>query len=91
MQKQIFDLLSQSPTLSISLGFLLAGFLAYIFRGLIKDYFKKKYNLYDVEQITNALTIASEERIFYQKVTEKLTPTVTERVLKILNNEKNKR
>lgn len=91
MQKQIFDLLSQSPTLSILLGFLLAGFLAYIFRGLIKDYFKKKYNLYDVEQITNALTIASEERIFYQKATEKLTPTVTERVLKILDNEKYKK
>ena len=88
MQKQIFDLLSQSPTLSISLGFLLAGFLAYIFRSLIKDYIKKKYNLYDVSQIEKALTIASEERIFYQKATEKLTPAVTTRVLKILENEK---
>lgn len=90
MQKQIFDLLSQSPTLSISLGFILAGFLAYVFRSLIRDYFKKKYNLYDVEQIENALTIASEERTFYQKATEKLIPTVATRVLKILENEKNK-
>lgn len=87
MTEQIFELLSKNPTLSILLGFVLAGFLAFLFRSVIASHFKKKYDLYDREEVSKALEKASEERLFYQKTNEKLTPTVTERVMKFLKHE----
>lgn len=82
MTEQIFSLLSQQPILSISLGFLLAGFLAYVFRGVIK----KKYNLYSEQEIRTALEQASDERVFYSKTTEKLTPSIQDRTIKFLKH-----
>lgn len=81
---RLLDLLNERPTLSISLGFLFAIFLGYTLKAQIRNWVKKKYNLYDEKEITKALEKASDERLFYQKTTEKLTATVTERVLKFL-------
>ena len=84
MTEQIFSLLQAQPILSISLGFVLAGFLAFIFRDVIKSYIKKKYNLYDENEIKSAFEKASSERVFYSKTTEKLTPEVQDRVISCL-------
>lgn len=85
MLEQIFTLLSTQPILSISLGFALAGFLAFIFRDVIKEYIKKKYNLYDESDIRTALDKATEDNSFYLKASEKLTPSIEERIMKYLN------
>ena len=86
MTEQIFSLLSQQPILSISLGFVLAGFLAYVFRGVISEYIKKKYNLYSEQEVRTALDQASDERLFYSKTTEKLTPSIQDRTIKFLKH-----
>ena len=48
----ILELLKMSPVLSIILGFIFAGFLAYLFRDTIALYIKKKYNLLDIEEVS---------------------------------------
>ena len=50
--ESILELLKMSPILSIILGFILAGFLAYLFRDTIALYIKKKYNLLDIEEVS---------------------------------------
>jgi len=87
MVESIFALLSASPIVSIVLGFLLAGFLAFIFKDLIRDYIKKKYNLYDGGEIKIALEKTTQDNEFYLKSSEKLTPSIETRFLKNLNND----
>ena len=50
--ESILELLKMSPVLSIILGFIFAGFLAYLFRDTIALYIKKKYNLLDIEEVS---------------------------------------
>lgn len=50
--ESILELLKMNPVLSITLGFIFAGFLAYLFRDTIALYIKKKYNLLDIEEIS---------------------------------------
>lgn len=82
--EQLFELLSERPTLSIALGFVLAGFLAFVFQDLIRAWIKKKYNLYSESEIRDAMTQASEERVFYSRTSEKLTPAVIDRFFALL-------
>lgn len=51
---RIFDLLEKQPALSISLGFVLAIVLAWIFKDVIISIIKKKLNLYDEDEIWEA-------------------------------------
>ena len=39
--EQIFELLKLRPIISIVLGFILSGFLAWLFRDVIEDYLRK--------------------------------------------------
>ena len=57
----ILELLKMSPVLSIVLGFILAGFLAYLFRDTIALYIKKKYNLLDIEEVSFIIRKAAYE------------------------------
>lgn len=86
MLESVFALLSASPVVSIVLGFLLAGFLAFIFKELIRDYIKKKYNLYDEDEIKVALEKSTKDNDFYLKASEKLTPSIEKRIIKHLKN-----
>lgn len=52
---RIFDLLEKEPILSISLGFVLAIVLAWIFKDTIVSVIKKKFNLYDEDEIWEAV------------------------------------
>lgn len=52
----IIEVLKMNPTLSIILGFILAVFLAYLFRDTISLYIKKKYNLFDEDEVKKAIT-----------------------------------
>ena len=47
--EQIFELLKLHHIISIVLGFILSGFLAWLFRDVIEDYLRKKYELYKIE------------------------------------------
>lgn len=53
--QQIFELLSQQPILSISLGFVLAGFLAWVFKGVIVEIIRKKFGLYTEDEVFKLL------------------------------------
>lgn len=92
MIEQIFALLGTSPVLSISLIFALVGFLAYVFRNVIEDmikaYIKKKYELYDEAEIKVAFEKSAKDNSMYAKASEKLTPSIENRVLKHLKEGK---
>ena len=87
MVESIFALLSVSPVVSIVLGFLLAGFLAFVFQDLIRDYIKKKYGLYDEAEIKLALEKSTQDNDLYLKASEKLTPSIEARIMKHLKND----
>lgn len=87
MVESIFALLSASPVVSIVLGFLLAGFLAFVFQDLIRDYIKKKYGLYDEAEIKLALEKSTQDNDLYIKASEKLTPSIEARIMKHLKND----
>ena len=87
MIESIFALLSASPVVSIVLGFLLAGFLAFVFQDLIRDYIKKKYGLYDEAEIKLALEKSTRDNDLYLKASEKLTPSIEARIMKHLKND----
>lgn len=55
----LFALLSAQPVLSIVLGAVLTAFLAWVFQDVIKQYIKKKYNLYDEQEIVQALNVTN--------------------------------
>jgi hypothetical protein len=59
--ESILELLKMSPVLSIILGFIFAGFLAYLFRDTIALYIKKKYNLLDIEEVSFIIRKAAYE------------------------------
>lgn len=52
---EIIELLKLSPGVSITLGFIFAAFIAWLFRDLIVLYVKKKYELYDVSEIKHSV------------------------------------
>ena len=87
MIESIFALLSASPVVSIVLGFLLAGFLAFVFQDLIRDYIKKKYSLYNEAEIKLALEKSTQDNDLYLKASEKLTPSIEARIMKHLKND----
>ena len=87
MIESIFALLSASPVVSIVLGFLLAGFLTFVFQDLIRDYIKKKYGLYDEAEIKLALEKSTQDNDLYLKASEKLTPSIEARIMKHLKND----
>lgn len=60
---EIIELLKLSPGLSITLGFIFAGFTAWLFKDLIVLYVKKKYDLFDLEEIRKAI----DKSIHYNK------------------------
>ena len=86
MIEHIFDLLKLQPALSISLGFVLAGFLAFVFKDLIAQWVKKRYNLYNEKEIRTALKQADEKQDFYAKnnVTAKLRSSIEDSVMRTL-------
>ena len=61
--EQLFELLKLQPILSIALGFVLSGFLAWLFRDVIEDYLRKKYELYDSDEIKKAVNDLSAEKL----------------------------
>ena len=86
MIDKIFSLLQAQPLVSIILGFLLAGFLAWILKDQIRLYVKKRYDLYDTNEIKDAVVKANDERFFYKNISDKLTPTIEDRVITFLKN-----
>lgn len=84
MLEKLFALMQLNPVLSLVLLFVLIVIILFLFKNVIVDYIRNKYDLYNREEITNALSRASEERIFYSKTSDKLTPDIQERVLKFL-------
>lgn len=63
MFDKIFELLNQQPILSISLGFVLAIVLAIVFRSVIADYIRKKYDLYTETDIRAAFIGYTNEKL----------------------------
>lgn len=63
----VINLLSKEPILSISLGFAFAILLTILFRKVIEDYLRKKYDLYSKEQIKEGLEILEEHRAILAK------------------------
>ncbi len=61
--EQLFELLKLQPILSIALGFVLSGFLAWLFKDVIADYFRKKYDLYNLTEIKKAVNDLSAEKL----------------------------
>ena len=85
MVDQIFELFKAQPALSIVLGFLLTGFLSFVFKGVIVDYIKKKYNLYTEQEVRSAFistinisALASEEKNKLGTLKEKVIRKLTE-------------
>lgn len=87
MLEKLFALMQLNPVLSLVLLFVLIVIILFLFKNVIVDYIRNKYDLYNREEISKALSRASEERIFYSKTSDKLTPEIQERVLKLLNRE----
>lgn len=61
--EQLFELLKLQPILSIALGFVLSGFLAWLFKDVIADYLRKKYDLYSLPEIKTAVNDLSAEKL----------------------------
>lgn len=61
--EQIFELLKLRPIISIVLGFILSGFLAWLFIDVIEDYLRKKYELYDSDEIKKAVNDLTTEKL----------------------------
>ena len=87
MIEKLFALMQLNPVLSLILIFALIVIILFLFKNVIVDFIRKRYDLYNREEIAKALSEASEERIFYSKASDKLTPEIQERVLKFLNRE----
>lgn len=61
--EQIFELLKLHHIISIVLGFILPGFLAWLFRDVIEDYLRKKFELYDSDEIKKAVNDLTTEKL----------------------------
>lgn len=51
----IINILEYNPILTLIFGFVLAFVAMWLFRSEIKAYIKKKYNLFDEEQVLNLI------------------------------------
>lgn len=90
--ESILELLKMSPVLSIVLGFIFAGFLAYLFRDTIALYIKKKYNLLDVKEISLIIRKAAYEVELTSeddKRSRELSEDLIEKVKQIIYDNKN--
>lgn len=89
--ESILELLKMSPVLSIILGFIFAGFLAYLFRDTIALYIKKKYNLLDIEEVSFIIRKAAYEVDLTSeddKRSRELSENLIEKVKEVLIKEK---
>jgi hypothetical protein len=89
--ESILELLKMSPVLSIILGFIFAGFLAYLFRDTIALYIKKKYNLLDIEEVSFIIRKAAYEVNLTSeddKRSRELSENLIEKVKEVLIKEK---
>ena len=87
--ESILELLKMSPVLSITLGFIFAGFLAYLFRDTIALYIKKKYNLLDIEEVSFTIRKAAYEIELTSedaKRSRELSENLIEKVKEIYDN-----
>ena len=53
--EKIFNILEYNPILTLIFGFILAVLAMILFREEIKSYIKKKYDLYDEQQVLNLM------------------------------------
>ena len=89
--ESILELLKMSPVLSIILGFIFAGFLAYLFRDTIALYIKKKYNLLDIEEVSFIIRKAAYDIELTSenvKRSRELSENLIEKVKEVLIKEK---
>ena len=89
--ESILELLKMSPAISIILGFIFAGFLAYLFRDTIALYIKKKYNLLDIEEVSFIIRKAAYEVDLTSeddKRSRELSENLIEKVKEVLIKEK---
>ena len=61
--EQLFELLKLQPIISIVLGFILSGVLVWLFRDVTEDYLRKKYELYDSDEIKKAVNDLTTEKL----------------------------
>lgn len=92
---EIIELLKLSPGLSITLGFIFAAFMAWLFRDLIVLYVKKKYELYDVSEIKHSVNKAITdiellETLEGNHILDKKVLSITSKVTKSLRDERKK-
>ena len=89
--ESILELLKMSPAISIILGFIFAGFLAYLFRDTIALYIKKKYNLLDIKEVSLIIRKAAYEVNLTSeddKRSRELSENLIEKVKEVLIKEK---
>ena len=89
--ESILELLKMSPAISIILGFIFAGFLAYLFRDTIALYIKKKYNLLDIKEVSLIIRKAAYEVNLTSeddKRSRELSEDLIEKVKEVLIKEK---
>ena len=55
MEDKVFEILGQVPWLTILMSFLLAGFIAWLLRAQIVAWVKRRYNLYDENEVHEAV------------------------------------
>ena len=58
----IYEILSENPTLSICLGFVLAVIIMILFKDVIKEYIRKKYDLYTETEIVKAIKLGEQDQ-----------------------------
>jgi hypothetical protein len=73
--KDLINLLGEVPYLSVSGGFILCLVGMVLFKNEVKKYLIKKYDLYDREQIANAVDEAQKIIKFRQESTSKTMKT----------------
>ena len=67
----IYEILKENPTLSICLGFVLAVIIMILFKDVIKEYIRKKYDLYNRLEINIA---ANKAKINEKFIVENMKP-----------------
>ena len=85
--EQLFELLKLQPIISIALGFVLSGFLAWLFKDVITDYLRKKYDLYNLPEIKKAVNDLTSEKQFKARTT--IEDTFEEKLIQKLKQNKN--
>ena len=62
MMNSIYEILKENPTLSICLGFVLAVIIMILFKDVIKEYIRKKYDLYTETEIVKAIKLGEQDQ-----------------------------